>query len=74
MSELRKLFLKKIKSRKLKKQNQCQIATYQQKTTNEKWKFGSNKKTRPRMYFELITKTLYKKNPIQKIEKQQISE
>ena len=47
-------------------------AAVEPKTTNEKWKIGSNKKTRPRMNYEWIGKTHGNglgKNPIQKIEK-----
>ena len=42
MSELRKPFLKK--SVKKIRNNQCQNAACEQKTTSEKWKFNSNKK------------------------------
>ena len=38
------------------------------KTISEKWKFGSNK-TRLRKNYEWIGKTIYNKNPVQKIEK-----
>ena len=47
-------------------------ATVEPKTTNNNWKIGSNKKTRPRMNYEWIGKTHGNgigKNPIQKIEK-----
>ena len=44
MSELGKPFLKKIIKRIKKKQNQCQNAACEQKTTSEKSKFGLNKK------------------------------
>ena len=51
MSELGKQ--KKIRSKILKKpENQGQNATREQKTTSEKWKIGSNKKTRRRINYE----------------------
>ena len=42
MKKLGKPFLKNQFQRK--KQNQCQNAACEQKTTSEKWTFGSNKK------------------------------
>ena len=69
MSEMGKPFLKKFWQKEQKKpENYCKNATCEQKTTSEKWKSGS-KKTRPRINYEWIGKTIYKKHPIQKIEK-----
>ena len=45
MSELGKPFLEKKSDKKIKKtENQCQKAACEQKSTSEKWTFGSNKK------------------------------
>ena len=55
MSELGKHFLKNSDK---KTENQCQNAACEQKTTSEKWKFGSNKKTRPILNYEWIGKTI----------------
>ena len=46
MSEIGKPFLKKSvkKNYKKKQKNLCQNAACEQKTNNEKWKFGSNDK------------------------------
>ena len=53
MSELGKPFLKnQIKNSRKKPKNRCQNEACEQKTISEKWKFGSNKKTRPRMSYK----------------------
>ena len=40
------------------------------KTTSEKWNFRSNKKTKPKMNYEWIGKTIQKKSDPKKSKKQ----
>ena len=59
MSELEKPFLKKSeKTRKKNQKSMSKCIEREQKTTNEKRKFDSNKKTRPRTNYERIVKTI----------------
>ena len=57
MSELKKTISKKNQLKKLKTEK-VKMPHVNKKTTNDKWKFGSNKKTRPRMNYEWIVKTI----------------
>ena len=50
--------------------SKCRMST---KTTNEKEKFGSNKKTGPRMNYEWIGETISKKIRLNKWKKQKKS-
>ena len=59
MSELGKSFLNK--SDRKKSENRCQNVACEQKTNSDKLKFGSNKRTRPKMNDEWIGKTIQTK-------------
>ena len=63
MSELGKPFPKKLIKIKTKQKIKVKMPHVNKKTTSEKGKSGSNKKTRPRMKYEWIGKTIKKSDP-----------
>ena len=60
MSEFRNPFLKKIRSKNKKTENQCQNAACEQKKPSPEVKFGSNKSYIPRTIYEPIGKAILK--------------
>ena len=68
MNELGKPFLKKSDKQKKQKIN-VKMPLARTKNTSEKCQSDSHKKNRPITNYEWIGKTIWKKNPIKKIEK-----